>query len=94
MRGILAVLVLVMAACQSNYSDAVTYTCGDKLVSWSVIDDQSAILVVDKTSLRLLRVRSGSGEKWQAGDLVFWTKGSEAMMLSKGIKTLSCAVSP
>ena len=94
MRGILAILVFAMTACQSNYSDVVTYRCGDKVVTWSMIDDQTSILDVDKTSFRLVRVFSASGVRWQAGDLVFWTKGTEAMILNKGIKTLSCAVSP
>ena len=93
MRLFFAVLALVIAGCQSHYSDAIIYQCGDKAVTLSVVNDQSAVLVVDKASFELTRVYSVSGEKWQARELVFWTKGSEAMMLKRGIKTLSCTLS-
>lgn len=42
----------------------------------------------------LSQVRSGSGSKYQEGDLVFWSKGDEAMLEMDGIRYQDCRLNP
>ncbi len=86
----LALALGVMAGCAATSSKTTAYSCADKDVRIEYLSEQTAVLYVQKNKFALDRVRSGSGERWSAGNVGFWTKGDSAMYLVDGQPDINC----
>lgn len=72
------------------------YSCKDKKVESYFVqgDPPRAILYLENMPLVFTGVRTGSGAKYSSstanGDLVFWSKGDEAMLTTEDGKEMDC----
>ncbi len=97
------IAVLALAGCSRAQSPpqatapagAVTvYTCPDGF-RFSVLPRGDSVLVkLPAQTLTLPHVSSGSGEKYEAGDALFWRKGNEAMLETAAGEYESCRGTP
>lgn len=78
--------LLALAACsKQTQSDA--YSCDNKLTATITSEDEeSANFEYNQKQYQLVRQQSASGVKYTNDDVLFWTKGKEAMLIIDGNK--------
>ncbi len=79
-------LLITLSAC-TQQENIDTFTCDSKLnATITNQDEESATLDYNKHQYQLIRQRSASGVKYTNENVLFWTKGKEAMLIIDGNK--------
>lgn len=82
----LTAALLTLAACSEQAKNDV-YTCDSQQTATIISqNDESATLEYDQQQHQLVRQQSASGVKYTNNDVLFWTKGNEAMLIIGGNK--------
>lgn len=83
---LLTASLLTLTACSEQATDDV-YACDSKKNATIISqDDETATLEYEQQKHQLVRQQSGSGVKYSNNDVLFWTKGNEAMLIIAGNK--------
>lgn len=95
-RGLLAVFVVAALASGSPVragdAQAVSFICDDGttiLVSW--LGDEAARLERGRDTITVTRTVSGSGARYEGGEVLFWIRGETAQVEWRGVE-LDCRV--
>ncbi|TMP85539.1 hypothetical protein CWC05_18065 [Pseudoalteromonas ruthenica] len=92
---IILLLVTLLSACSelsiepSDNSVGVSYRCDSGSVLKVEYNDSTATLTLDGDTYSLSGERSASGSKYTNGEMTFWGKGDEAMLMI-GNETWQC----
>ena len=86
-KPLLSRLALVTLCACAEQSAPSNYLC-DGTLSASIVEnnDEEARLTFKDNEFLLNRQVSGSGVKYSADNVLFWSKGDEAMLILKGKK--------
>lgn len=79
-------LLLALTACTEHTNSAV-YVCNKQQIAIITSNaDETAELNYHHTTYPLVRQKSASGVKYSNENVLFWTKGNEAMLIINGYK--------
>jgi len=82
----LTTCLLALTAC-SEQAQSDVYSCDNNLTATITSeDDENAKLEYNQQQYQLVRQKSASGVKYTNDDILFWTKGNEAMLIIDGNK--------
>ena len=83
---LLSLSLITLSACTQD-SDNDTFICDNQLeAKLSSESEEAANLTYNEQDYALVRQRSASGVKYSNDDVLFWSKGSEAMLIIDGNK--------
>lgn len=84
--------VASVTACKQDVVSQVSYSCADKKTIKTTFTNGEMVDIVDgETTIRLPRVESASGAKYEGDEAVFWVKGKDAQYTpGKGGKAVDC----
>lgn len=89
------VAVTVLAACQRQDLNVVSYRCGELAVSAVFRGADRASVTIGERKLELERVPAASGVKYaDAAGNEFWTKGLDAALLTLAGEAMRTCVNP
>lgn len=77
-----------------NMSDVFVYECGDSVQFTAHVREDSSWLFLPDTTLKVNRVKSGSGARYEAASHIFWKKGEEALLQLPTGGLMSCKKIP
>jgi len=77
-----------------NTSDVYAYTCGDSLQFSVHVTKDSTWLFLPDTTLKALRVKAGSGAKYEGARYIYWSKGNQAILQRPTGSFLTCKTVP
>ncbi|MCQ8879599.1 MliC family protein [Pseudoalteromonas shioyasakiensis] len=82
----LAMSLLTLAAC-SEQAKSDVYSCDNQQAATiTSTTDENAVLDYNQQQYQLVKQQSASGVKYTNDDVLFWTKGNEAMLIVDGNK--------
>lgn len=83
---LIALSVLGLSAC-AEQSQSQTFACdADLTATLTSVDEQNAVLKYNQQEFQLTKQRGASGVKYGNDDVLFWSKGNEAMLIINGNK--------
>lgn len=74
--------------------DVFVYECGDSLQLTAYVKKDSTWLFLPDTSLKVSKVRSGSGAKYQGSNFLYWSKKEEALFQMPTGALMNCTSIP
>jgi len=85
MHLVIVINLLSLTAC-SDQQIRTAYLCDKSTVNLNVINQSNAELTFNNHTYLLNRERSASGNKYINEDVLFWSKGKNAMLIVAGKK--------
>jgi membrane-bound inhibitor of C-type lysozyme/uncharacterized membrane protein len=70
--------------------DVFVYDCGDGHRYTVLIDDDAALLLLPDSARRLPHEPAASGARYSDGEDLFWSKGTEALLIVDGVEHAGC----